>query len=94
MFIAQNYLPGDELFLFGFSRGAYTARSHGITVRESSQREFCNTIEGGRTQQHVSFLPNGRRPRATAMLSTPVSLVRIDCKRTEELGRGAQLRSK
>jgi uncharacterized protein (DUF2235 family) len=27
MFIAQNYVPGDELFLFGFSRGAYTARS-------------------------------------------------------------------
>lgn len=27
MFVAQNYLPGDEIFLFGFSRGAYTARS-------------------------------------------------------------------
>jgi uncharacterized protein (DUF2235 family) len=27
MFIAQNYAPGDEIFLFGFSRGAYTARS-------------------------------------------------------------------
>lgn len=25
-FIAQNYHPGDEIFLFGFSRGAYTAR--------------------------------------------------------------------
>jgi uncharacterized protein (DUF2235 family) len=27
MFIAQNYLPEDEIFLFGFSRGAFTARS-------------------------------------------------------------------
>ena len=27
MFIAQNYLPKDEIFLFGFSRGAYTVRS-------------------------------------------------------------------
>lgn len=28
MFIAQNYVPPeDEIFLFGFSRGAYTARS-------------------------------------------------------------------
>jgi uncharacterized protein (DUF2235 family) len=27
MFIAQNFVPGDEIFLFGFSRGAYTARS-------------------------------------------------------------------
>ncbi|KIM84974.1 hypothetical protein PILCRDRAFT_817818 [Piloderma croceum F 1598] len=25
-FISQNYQPGDEIFLFGFSRGAYTAR--------------------------------------------------------------------
>jgi hypothetical protein len=27
MFIAQNYVPGDEIYLFGFSRGAFTARS-------------------------------------------------------------------
>jgi len=26
-FIANNYTPGDEVFLFGFSRGAYTVRS-------------------------------------------------------------------
>jgi uncharacterized protein (DUF2235 family) len=26
-FIINNYLPGDEIFIFGFSRGAYTARS-------------------------------------------------------------------
>lgn len=26
-FLANNYKPGDEIFLFGFSRGAYTARS-------------------------------------------------------------------
>jgi uncharacterized protein (DUF2235 family) len=27
MFLAQNYEPGDEIFLFGYSRGAFTARS-------------------------------------------------------------------
>ena len=27
MFLAQNYLPGDKIYLFGFSRGAFTARS-------------------------------------------------------------------
>ena len=27
MFLAQNYEPGDEIYLFGFSRGAFTARS-------------------------------------------------------------------
>ena len=26
-YIVQNYSPGDELFFFGFSRGAYTVRS-------------------------------------------------------------------
>lgn len=26
-FIVQNYEPGDEIFCFGFSRGAYTARA-------------------------------------------------------------------
>jgi hypothetical protein len=26
-FLALNYRPGDQIFLFGFSRGAYTARS-------------------------------------------------------------------
>jgi len=28
-FLANNYCDGDEIFLFGFSRGAYTARSIG-----------------------------------------------------------------
>ena len=26
-FLAKNYQPGDDVFVFGFSRGAYTARS-------------------------------------------------------------------
>ncbi|MBO3459695.1 DUF2235 domain-containing protein [Aetokthonos hydrillicola Thurmond2011] len=26
-FLSLNYVPGDEIYLFGFSRGAYTARS-------------------------------------------------------------------
>jgi len=28
-FVAENYAPGDEIYLFGFSRGAYTVRSLG-----------------------------------------------------------------
>ncbi|KAI0756918.1 hypothetical protein C8Q80DRAFT_1131135 [Daedaleopsis nitida] len=31
-FIAHNYRPGDEIFLFGFSRGAYTARMVGMFI--------------------------------------------------------------
>ena len=26
-FLMQNYLPGDQVYIFGFSRGAYTARA-------------------------------------------------------------------
>jgi uncharacterized protein (DUF2235 family) len=32
-FLARNYEPGDRLFLFGFSRGAYTARSLAGLIR-------------------------------------------------------------
>ncbi|KAK7064262.1 DUF2235 domain-containing protein [Favolaschia claudopus] len=33
-FIAHNYFPGDEIFLFGFSRGAYTARMTAMFIGE------------------------------------------------------------
>jgi uncharacterized protein (DUF2235 family) len=32
-FLTDSYAPGDEIFLFGFSRGAYTARSVAGLVR-------------------------------------------------------------
>lgn len=32
-FLAEQYEPGDDLFLFGFSRGAYTARSLAGLIR-------------------------------------------------------------
>ncbi len=32
-FLCQNYKPGDEIYLFGFSRGAYTARSLAGMIR-------------------------------------------------------------
>lgn len=34
-FIVWNYEPGDEIYLFGFSRGAYTARSLGGLMRKA-----------------------------------------------------------
>lgn len=33
-FICWNYEPGDQIFLFGFSRGAYTARSLAGLIRK------------------------------------------------------------
>jgi uncharacterized protein (DUF2235 family) len=45
-FLVENYDPGDELFFFGFSRGAYTARSTvglvrncGVLRREQAGRQ-------------------------------------------------------
>jgi uncharacterized protein (DUF2235 family) len=35
LFIMNNYEPGDELFLFGFSRGAFTVRSLSGLIRNS-----------------------------------------------------------
>ena len=35
LLLVLNYAPGDELFLFGFSRGAYTARSLAGLIRNS-----------------------------------------------------------
>ena len=34
-FVIQNYTPGDELFFFGFSRGAFTVRSLAGLIRNS-----------------------------------------------------------
>jgi uncharacterized protein (DUF2235 family) len=33
-FISRNYIPGDKIFLVGFSRGAYTARALGELISE------------------------------------------------------------
>jgi len=32
--LCRNWLPGDQIYLFGFSRGAYTARSLGGLIRK------------------------------------------------------------
>lgn len=42
-FLISNYEPGDQIFLFGFSRGAYTARSLGGMIRKCGiiRREFA-----------------------------------------------------
>jgi uncharacterized protein (DUF2235 family) len=46
-FLVDHYRPGDELFLFGFSRGAFTARSLAGLVRNSGilQREHRGMVD-------------------------------------------------
>jgi uncharacterized protein (DUF2235 family) len=45
-FVVENYEPGDELFFFGFSRGAFTARSTAGFLRNSGilKPQFENRI--------------------------------------------------
>jgi uncharacterized protein (DUF2235 family) len=45
-FIVHNYRDGDKLFLFGFSRGAYTVRSLGGLIRNCGvlKREHADQI--------------------------------------------------
>lgn len=65
-FLVANYEPGDELYLFGFSRGAFTARSVagmirkcGILRRESVDR-YLEAVELYRSGEH----PDEERPAA------------------------------
>lgn len=46
-FLVHNYVPGDEIFLFGFSRGAYTARSAVGLIRNAGILE----------KQHSDLIP-------------------------------------
>jgi hypothetical protein len=56
-FIVNNFTPGDQLFFFGFSRGAFTARSTAGLVNEigilrpSSMRKFI--------QMYSAFVDKG-----------------------------------
>jgi uncharacterized protein (DUF2235 family) len=47
-FLAQNYLPGDRIFLFGFSRGAHTVRAAaGMIARVGVVATRQSDIDGG-----------------------------------------------
>jgi uncharacterized protein (DUF2235 family) len=50
-FLIANYEPGDEIFLFGFSRGAYTARSIAGLIRK------CGVLD----RPHVSLYAEALR---------------------------------
>lgn len=55
-FLIANYEPGDEIFLFGFSRGAYTARSVAGMIRK------CGILDRGHVGLYVRALAMYRDP--------------------------------
>ena len=62
-FIVENYEPGDELFLFGFSRGAYTARSTAGFVRNSGilRSSYADRID----EAYALYRDRTAHPRGT-----------------------------
>ena len=48
-FLVHNYRPGDQIYLFGFSRGAFTARSVAGLIRQCSiiRKEHADRIAEG-----------------------------------------------
>jgi uncharacterized protein (DUF2235 family) len=57
-FLVANYEPGDELYVFGFSRGAFTARSIVGMIRKcgilsrKSMRHYCDALSLYRDDHH------------------------------------------
>lgn len=63
-FLSFNYAPGDEVFVFGFSRGAYTARSvvGYIAAAGLLKREACSTENEERAWNFYRTPPADRMP--------------------------------
>lgn len=87
-FLSFHYAPGDEVFVFGFSRGAYTARSLVGFIASAGllEREHCTP---GREQEAWSYYrtpPDDRSPGIWHALGPYVherdegeGKMRIDC---------------
>ncbi|MEM6308477.1 MAG: DUF2235 domain-containing protein [Pseudomonadota bacterium] len=58
-FIAQVYQPGDEIYLFGFSRGAFTARSVAGMIRKCGIVQ--DSSEAGINEAWKLYRKKGRR---------------------------------
>ena len=53
LFLALNYMPGDRIFIFGFSRGAYTARSLGSWRRPVPGRSGAGRMRLGSIRRRL-----------------------------------------
>ena len=69
-FLIRNYEPGDEVYLFGFSRGAFTSRSLGGLIRNSGilRREHESRLRQAvklyRDRKRSPYHPDVRKFRA------------------------------
>ena len=65
-FLIANYEPGDEIYIFGFSRGAFTARSLGGMIRK------CGIIKRETIDRYRPALDLYRDPATHPNDSVPV----------------------
>lgn len=79
-FLANNYVDGDDIYLFGFSRGAYTARSLSgmLAVIGLLNKEDLRFVPQAYDHYH-NYTQTERRgsPHAALMQSLPVVMPRI-----------------
>lgn len=83
-FLSYHYVPGDSVFVFGFSRGAYTARSlvGYIGAAGLLQRKNCTTQLEGVAWNYYRTDPNDRLPGTWCELGQYTydrDTFRIDC---------------
>ena len=83
-FLSFNYELGDQIFIFGFSRGAYTARSLVGMVGAAGllKRECCTEALEQAVWDFYRFAPNDRFPGAWTALTPHVhdrEKLRIAC---------------
>ncbi|HET7384917.1 MAG TPA: DUF2235 domain-containing protein, partial [Pseudolabrys sp.] len=83
-FLSYYYEKGDQVFIFGFSRGAYTARSlvGYIAAAGLLTREKCTPELESKPWDYYRTAPNDRTPGIWAELTSSVNdrnELRIDC---------------
>lgn len=83
-FLSRNYVPGTQIFIFGFSRGAYTARSLvGYLGSAGLLRAECCVPETEKEAwSYYRTTPNDRLPgiqQKLQRLTHPAEQLRIDC---------------
>ena len=72
-FLIFNYCPGDDIFVFGFSRGAYTARSFVGLLRNCG---IVRRADAAKTTQAIALYRS--RSRDTSPDSLKMNLFRCD----------------
>ncbi len=81
--LASRYRPGDRIFLFGFSRGAFAARSlAGVIDMVGLLRPECATVRNIRTAyRHYQLTPDTDGARAFSQVhcheTVPVQMVGV-----------------